>query len=70
VGLALFIDALVFGSMPNAFRRGESLVGAALSGHYGVRRARPFARRRFNIRRPFFVFILWRKPCFFFLRRL
>jgi len=70
VGLTLVIDALEFGTMPDAFRSGESLVGAALSGHYAERRARPFARRRFNTRRPFFVFILWRKPCFFFLRRL
>ena len=68
--LTLCINALVFGTKPDTFRSGESLVGAALPGHYAVRRARPFARRRFNTRRPFFVFILWRKPCFFFLRRL
>ena len=28
-----------------------------------VKRLRPFARRRFNTRRPFFVLILTRKPC-------
>ena len=36
VGFALFIDALVFGSMTDAFRRGESLVGAVsnpVTGH-------------------------------------
>ena len=71
MGLAFVINAPVFVTKPDSFRREESLVGgAALSGHYAERRARPFARRRFNTRRPFFVLILWRKPCFFFLRRL
>lgn len=71
VGMTLLIDALEFGSMTDAFRRGESLIGAAsnpVAGHetYGVRRARPFARRRLRTRRPFFVFMRARKPCFFF----
>ena len=75
MGLTLFVDAFEFGSMTDAFRREESLVGAVsdpVLGHetYGVRRARPFARRRLRTRRPFFVFMRWRKPCFFFLRRL
>jgi hypothetical protein len=69
VGVAFFIDALVLVAKADAFRSGESLVGArnSLSGHaaYGVRRIRPFARRLLRTSRPFFVFIRWRKPCFF-----
>lgn len=35
-----------------------------------VSRLRPFARRFFKIRRPFFVLIRLRKPCVRFRRRL
>lgn len=41
-----------------------------VSGHYTTSRALPLARRRFKTRRPPFVFMRERKPCFFLRRRL
>ena len=49
------------------------MLGAPKAGRHSlltVRRLRPFARRRFSTRRPFFVLILTRKPCVRFLRRV
>ena len=53
------IDLLEFRSAANAFGGSESQSYSLLT----VRRFLPFARRRFNTRRPFFVAIRTRNPC-------
>jgi hypothetical protein len=59
------VDLLVFGSAADPFIAAEAghLVGRAGYSLLTVRRFRPFARRRFRTRRPFFVLIRTRNPC-------
>src|SRR5215831_12209955 len=63
---AAVVNLLEFGAPTN-------VLGTPKAGRHSlltVRRLRPFARRRFSTRRPFFVLILTRKPCVRFLRRV
>ena len=63
---AAVVNLLEFGAPTN-------MLGTPKAGRHSlltVRRLRPFARRRFSTRRPFFVLILTRKPCVRFLRRV
>ena len=62
----LLVDTLEIGAAPNTFVGAQGRPAARGLGHVRrqetVRRFRPFARRRFNTRRPFFVLMRSRKP--------
>ena len=58
---ALFVDLLEFRPTTDVFGWTESQSYSLLT----VRRLRPFARRRFSTRRPFFVLMRTRNPCVF-----
>jgi hypothetical protein len=58
---ALFVDLLEFRPTPDVFGWTEPQNYSLLT----VRRLRPFARRRFSTRRPFFVLMRTRNPCVF-----
>ena len=58
---ALFVDLLEFRPTPDVFGWTEPQSYSLLT----VRRLRPFARRRFSTRRPFFVLMRTRNPCVF-----
>jgi hypothetical protein len=63
---ASFIDPLELGTPANPFGWAKARIAYS---PLTVRRFLPFARRRFNTRRPFLVLIRTRKPCVRFRRR-
>ncbi len=74
VGSALAVYALEVAGSVKSLAPIEALVAILSAGprwdHYTTSRALPLARRRFKTRRPPFVFMRERKPCFFLRRRL
>jgi hypothetical protein len=73
-GNAFAVNALEFAGSVKELAPIEALVANSstcpVKGHYTTSRALPLARRRFKTRRPPFVFMRARKPCFFLRLRL
>ena len=73
-GNAFAVNALEFAGSVKSLAPIEALVAipstCPVKGHYTTSRALPLARRRFKTRRPPFVFMRARKPCFFLRLRL
>lgn len=73
-GNTFAVNALEFAGSVKSLAPIEALVANSsacpVKGHYTTSRALPLARRRFKTRRPPFVFMRARKPCFFLRLRL
>jgi hypothetical protein len=73
-GNTFAVNALEFAGSVKSLAPIEAFVAipstCPVKGHYTTSRALPLARRRFKTRRPPFVFMRARKPCFFLRLRL